>query len=203
MAQQVRVHPLDPSHRPELMHVLVPAFARHPVFAPGTPQATVAALLDLLLDMFCPPDRALLYGIRQEGELACVALALDPRDEPGGLKLLLFFSRFLRIMGWRSMMEFFRIYLGRPHYQARYLELFLLGTLPAWQRSGLGREMLGFLYDLAAARGFAGLILTAARESPACGFYSREGFVIDSEAFYRGVAMVNMRRDGPRFSPLP
>lgn len=197
------VEPLDPSQRADILAVLTPAFASHPLFAPGTPLAKVEALLTLLLDAFCRPGQALLHGIRRDGVLACVSLSLDAWREPGGLQLAFFFWGFLRIMGWRSLAQFLRVFLGRPRYDAPYLELFLLGTQPDRQREGLGREMLGFLYDLAAAKGFRGLVLTAARDSAACGFYRREGFVIDSEISYRGVAMANMRRDDARFSPLP
>lgn len=189
------VERLDASHRAEVMGIFAPAFACHPAFVPGTPLSTVAGLLDLFLDLFFVPGQSFLYGIRREGTLACVSLSLDVQNEPKGWAQLGFFCRFWRIMGSRGMVDFLRAYLGRPRYATPYLELFLLGTAPEDQRQGLGREMLHHLYALAQAQGYAGLILTAARQSPACGFYAREGFVVDSEVRYRGVPMVNMRRD--------
>jgi GNAT superfamily N-acetyltransferase len=177
------------------MEVLTPAFATHPAFAPGTPTATVEALLGLMLDKFGQPGQAYLHGIRREGALACAAISLDLRNEPTGRDLMAFFYGFWRIMGLARLVEFARGYMGRPRYDKPYLELFLLGTTPGRQKQGLGREMLRFLFDLAREQGFAGVVLTAARHSPACGFYAREGFVVDSEVRFRGEPMVNMRRD--------
>lgn len=189
------IETLEASHRDEVMAVLTPAFATHAAFAPGTPLATVAALLGLLLDLFYIPGQSFLYGIRREGRLACVALALDLGLEPKGRDLLVFFYRFWRIMGGRRLVEFVRGFLGRPRYAKRYLELFLLGTVPACQGQGLGREMLRHLFALARERGFAGVVLTAAGGSAARDFYAREGFVTDNAVRFRGVPMENMRRD--------
>jgi GNAT superfamily N-acetyltransferase len=189
------VEPLTMAQRPEIQGILAPAFATHPAFAPGTPLSTVAALLDLFLDMFFVPGRSFLYGLRREGRLACACLTLDPRAEPEGWKRIVVFYRFMRIMGCRTVLDFIRAYQGRPRYAEPYLELFLLGTDPARQRQGLGREMLRFLYGRAGEQGYRGLILTAARHSPACGFYAREGFVMDNEVRFRGEPMVNMRRE--------
>lgn len=189
------VERLGSADRNAVMAVLTPAFATHPAFAPGTPLATVAALLDLFLDLFHVPGKTFLCGIRREGALACVALALDPALEPKGRTLTLFFYRFWRIMGTARLVEFVRGYCGRPRYARRYLELFLLGTTPSHQGQGLGREMLRHLYALARDQGFAGLVLTAAGGSAAREFYAREGFVTDNTVRFRGLPMENMRRD--------
>lgn len=189
------IEALQPADRDEVMAVLTPAFAGHAAFAPGTPIATVAALLTLLLDLFYVPGQSWLFGIRREGKLACVSLSLDLALEPKGRTLLGFFYRFWRIMGWRRLVEFVRGYLGRPRYEGRYLELFLLGTVPERQGQGLGREMLRHLYGLAKEQGFRGLVLTAAGGSAARDFYAREGFVTDNVVRFRGMPMENMRRN--------
>lgn len=186
------VETLDGRQRQAIVEVLVPAFASHPAFAPGTSPDVVRAVLDLLVHRF---GRVSLHGIRRQGGLACVAVSLDRRVGPHGWELLKFFYRFWRLMGTARLLDLVRDAVGRPRYAKPYLELFLLGTTPTSQKRGLGREMLAFLYALAREQGFAGLVLTAARRSPACGFYIREGFVIDSEVWFRGEPLVNMRRD--------
>ncbi|MFZ5811028.1 MAG: GNAT family N-acetyltransferase [Thermodesulfobacteriota bacterium] len=189
------VEPLDSSHLDEIMEILVPAFAGHPVFPPSTPRSTVAALLTVFLDAFFVPGRSSLFGIRQDGRLACVSLSLDPRHEPKGWAMARFFYRVMRVLGLRDVIGFIRAFSSRPKYAAPYLELFLIGTDPGFQKRGLGREMLRHLYRFAVEHGFRGLILGAARESAAYGFYAREGFVTDSETSFRGVAICNMRRE--------
>ncbi len=189
------VEKLDRSHRDAILAMLTPAFAAHPMFPPSTPHSTVAAMLGLFLDTFLVPGRSTLFGIRQDGRLACVSLSLDPRYEPKGFALARFFFNVMRILGLRDMIGFIRAFSSRPKYAAPYLELFLLGTDPGFQKRGLGREMLRHLYRFAAEQGFAGLILGAAKASAAYGFYVREGFVTDSETSFRGMAIRNMRRE--------
>ncbi len=189
------VEGLDRTHFDEVMGILTPAFAGHPVFPAATPLSTVASMLTVFLDVFLIPGASSLFGIRRDGRLACVALAIDPRHEPKGFGLARFFFRIMRIMGVRDMLGFIRAFSSRPKYAAPYLELFLLGTDPAFQKQGLGREMLGHLYRHAAAQGYRGLILGAARETAAYGFYAREGFTVDSEAVFRGMVICNMRRE--------
>ena len=186
---------LDPSDRSAIMAILGPAFASHPMFPPGTPQGKVDALLGLFLDTFFVPGHSHLFGIDKDGRLACVALATDPRHEPKGLAGALFFCRALPILGPVALAAFVRAFSGRPVYDQPYLELFLIGTVPGSQRQGLGKEMLRFLARFSVEQGFRGLILGVARNSPAYGFYVREGFVADRELSYRGMPICCMRRE--------
>jgi len=68
-----------------------------------------------------------------------------------------------------------------PKYEGRYLELIIFGTLPAYQRQGLGRKMLNFLYNEAKSEEYKGVILVADRNTPAFSLYLKEGFIVDRE----------------------
>ncbi|WP_029459954.1 GNAT family N-acetyltransferase [Solidesulfovibrio alcoholivorans] len=186
---------LDPCARDAIMAILGPAFASHPMFPAGTSQGKVDALLGLFLDTFFVPDHSYLFGIDKDDRLACVALVTDPRHEPKGLASGIFFCRVLPILGPFALVAFARAFSGRPVYDQPYLELFLIGTAPGAQRQGLGKEMLRFLAGFSGEQGFRGLILGVARNSPAYGFYAREGFVVDKELSYRGMPICCMRRE--------
>lgn len=189
------IETLDPSRRAEILAILTPAFADHPMFPAGTTTETVAAMLTLFLDTFSVPGRSRLFGIRHDGTLACVALCLDARFEPGLPTMLAMFYRTGRILGLGSLWDFIQAFSKRPKYAEPYLELFILGTAPACQKMGLGRSMLRHIYRFAAGQGFRGVILGAAKDSPAYGFYVREGFINDREVFFRGLPIHNMRRE--------
>ena len=152
-------------------------------------------MTELMLDTFGATEAAYLHGIREEGELACVSFSLDTSTEPRGLAMAWFFFRLFRVLGWRLTADFARAFSKRPKYQDAYLELMLLGTLPAHQGRGLGRKMLRFVYGFAEENGYKGVILGVAKETPAYGFYCREGFVVDSEVHCGALPLCNMRRD--------
>jgi GNAT superfamily N-acetyltransferase len=189
------IESIDLSNSSEALGVLKEAFASHPVLPPGMPAPCRARFLELMLKTFGGTGKAWLHGIRRDGVLACVALSLDAQLEPKGPAMLGFFFRMFRILGWRTTRQFLGAFSKRPKYADRYLELMLLGTLPAFQGQGLGRTMLGFLYGFAEAQGYRGVILGVARETPAYQFYLKEGFVVDSELEMNRVPLCNMRRE--------
>lgn len=55
--------------------------------------------------------------------------------------------------------------------------------------------MLRFLYDFAKERGYQGIILGVAKETPAYRFYLKEGFVVDKEVLLGNMPLANMRRE--------
>lgn len=158
---------LDISERAEILDVLRQAFAEHPMFPPDTPKKTTEAMLELMVDTFSATDDVYFHGIRKEGSLACCSLSLDAHAEPTGMAMVRFFARLLSIMGWRLTKDFLRAFSKRPKYEERYLDLMLLGTLPDFQGRGLGRQMLRFLYGFADEQGHKGVILGAAKDTPA------------------------------------
>lgn len=197
---QARIIPLGPESKGAAMEVLNSAFARHPFFPPRTPARTTAAFLRLLVDDFAPPGRSFMFGGFLPGEerLGCVALAIDADYEPKGLALVLFFWRTFQALGLRLTLDFIRGFSGRPQYDAPYLDLMLLGTTPEAQGKGLGRNMLHMLFDFAQERGFNGMTLGVAKETPARGLYEKEGFVLDKEIMFSSMPICLMRRDNQR-----
>ena len=189
------IEKLHMAEKPEALDVLKEAFASHPMLPPGTPQATADALLRLLMDTFGHAEDAWLYGIRREGTLACVSFSLDSRGEPKGIAMILFFLRLFRILGWRLTRDFVRAFAKRPKYDDPYLDLMLLGTLPANHGQGLGRAMLRFLYRSAEKHGYRGIILGVTEDTPAYRLYLKEGFVADSITSLSGVSLCHMRRE--------
>ena len=189
------IETLDISKSSEALNVLKQAFADHPVLPPGTPLKTREAVLKLMLDTFGSAENAWLHGIHKDAVPVCVAFSLDSQSEPQLSAILWFFFKLFRLLGWRMTREFIRAFSKREKYDDCYLELWLLGTLPAFQGQGLGKTMLEFLYDFAEEHGYSGVILSAAKETPAFRFYVKEGFVVDSEIAMNNVPVCNMRRD--------
>ena len=108
--------------------------------------------------------------------------------------MLRFVKRLAAILGWRQTARFFMLFQKRPRHKQRYLELLLLGTVPACHGRGLGRTLMTFLYDFAHRNGFEGVLLDVARGTPAYGFYMKEGFVTDKEQTINGQPLCHMRR---------
>lgn len=65
-----------------------------------------------------------------------------------------------------------------PGYDAEFKTLYLL---PAYQRRGIGRAMLGRLAALLRERGHASAIVWVLATNPACGFYEAMGGVLCAE----------------------
>jgi len=117
----------------------------------------------------------LLYGIRKDNRLVCASLSVDSTKKSIASALI-------------------RFIFALPRYEERYLELALLGTLPAYQRRGFGRRMLQFLYDEAKRMNYKGIVLIVDRDVPAFRLYLKEGFVVDKELAVGGRRLCRMRR---------
>ncbi len=185
----------SPSQRAAALAVLKQAFLSHPIMPAGSPPEATGALLELLLDTFGNTDTAWLHGIRLDGHLACVAFSYDAHVTPSLPALLRFVIRLAAILGWRQTSRFLLLFLKRPRHKQRYLELLLLGTAPAHHGQGLGRSMMHFLYDFASRKGFDGVLLDVARETPAYNFYVKEGFATDKKQTMNGQRLCHMRRE--------
>ncbi len=185
---------LDISQKAEILDVFTQAFATHPMLPPGTPAKTTERMFKLMLDTLGNTDKAYLHGIRAEGRLACVAFSLDATFKPSPIAMCGFFWRIFRILGWRMTLDFAGAFSKQPKHEGAYLELMLFGTLPASQGQGLGREMLQWLYRFSEEEGYKGIVLGAAKDTPSCEFYLREGFVIEKEVPCSTIALCYMRR---------
>ncbi len=192
------IEKLDISQKSEILVVLKQAFATHPILPPNTAIQTTEAMLELMIDSFGGTEKAYLYGIRKEGMLACISFSVDSHDEPKGIAIIQFFFRLFRISGWRLTKDFIHAFSKRPKYKNSYLDLMLLGTLPAYHRHGFGRTMLRFLYDFSEEHGYYGVILGVAKDTPAYHFYLKEGFVVDKEVLLGTMPLCNMRRENAK-----
>lgn len=145
------------------------------------------------LDFFGGSKSFLLYGIRKDNTIACASLSVDSTTEPSILALIRFIFSLWWALGWRSAKVLETIHKEEPKYKEPYLELIIIGTLPKYQKQGLGRTMLHFLYEQTKRKGYKGVILVANHDTPAFQLYSKEGFVIDKEFSCREVTLCWMR----------
>jgi len=182
MAENVEVERLKGSDKPGLLDLFVEAFKEHPLIpALGAKPEATGPVMNAFLDCFGGAERVLLYGIRKDNKLVCASVSLDSTVEPSEPALMRFIFSLYQALGWRIVREFEVIHKEEPKYEDRYLELIIFGTLPAYQRQGLGRKMLHFLYNEAKKDGYKGVILVADRNTPAINLYLKEGFIVDKE----------------------
>ena len=194
MVETVVVEWLTSSNKLELLELFTQAFKDHPLIpALDTKPEATGPLMKAFLDCFGGAKRVLLYGIRKDNKLVCASLSLDSKVEPSKPALKGFIFSLYRALGWCIAREFAVVHKEEPKYEDRYLELVILGTLPAYQRQGLGRKMLNFLYNEAKREDYKGVILVADRNTPAFNLYSKEGFIVDKEFSMGEATMCWMR----------
>ncbi|MEM9296459.1 MAG: GNAT family N-acetyltransferase [Planctomycetota bacterium] len=199
------ITPLSPAEQAEALEVLAQAFAGHPMVPPDPPDKpgrpahhNARVMMGTMLECFLKAPGARLLGARVDGELACVAFAHDYGYEPGGLDLVRMAWRMLRMMGPRRMLAAMRVMSEKHPGDDRRLELLILGTVAAAQGSGLGRAMLRHVVALAEQGAYAAVTLEAAKDTPAFGFYEREGFVVEKALSLFGQPLCYMRRESSR-----
>jgi len=223
LMETINVDELKPADETEALQVLVLAFAhidagQHPGAA-ATPRMarTMLRVLPRLhgrnawtrlrLGIAGRFSDQLMYGIRQEGKLVCVAVLQEgdkrPASSPFWLTLVgalfgcaIWVGRMLR---WQPAIEFYRTYVDmagklKQSWHAPHLKLLSLGTLPAYQNRGLGRKMLRSIRAMAENRGVAGIeLITTSQNNPAMQLYLREGFVVEKEYVQAGTNVLFMR----------
>jgi len=182
MIENVEVKRLGVSDKLELLELFTQAFKDHPLIPALTARPEAAeSLMKAFLDYFRGEKRVLLCGIRQDGKLACASVSVDSTAQPSIPALVRFIFALWRALGWRDARRFGAVHKTEPKYEERYLELVILGTLPVYQRQGLGHKMLDFLYNEAKREDYGGVILVADRSTPAFQLYLKEGFVVDRD----------------------
>ena len=180
MAENVEVERLESSDKPELLNLFTQVFEEHPLIpAVGAKPEATRPVMNAFLDCFGGTRNSLLCGIRKDNKLACATVSLDSTVRPSKSALIGFIFALVQAVGWRMVREFEAVVREEPKYEDRYLELIIFGTLPAYQRQGLGRKMLNFLYNEAKRQGYKGVILVADRNTPAFNLYLKEGFSVD------------------------
>ena len=182
MIENVEVEQLGVSDKLELLELFTQAFKEHPLIPALDAKAEATEpLMKAFLDCFGGPKSCLLCGVRQDNKLVCASVSLDSTVEPSKPALMRFIFALWRALGWRIAKEFEVVHKAEPKYKERYLELVVFGTLPSYQRQGLGRKMLNFLYNEAKREEYKGIILVADRNTPAFQLYLKEGFMVDRE----------------------
>ena len=195
MSKDMQVKPLDSSEKETALSLICEAFKEHPMLPPGMPHETTQRLFRFMFDEFGSKSSSSLHGIKDSGgNLVCAALALSSADEPDLWGALRCTFSFLRILGWGLGFTFLVTHASKPKYKTPHLELLLLGTSPSYQKGGLGRTILHHLYRYAKDKGYAGITLEVAKNSPAYGFYCREGFVTDKTILIKGMPLCLMHR---------
>lgn len=189
-----RIETLTETQQAEAIDVLATAFRNHPLL-PSDPSGRRSHLMAVaIFDAFASAPDATLFGISREGRLACVAFVFADGYEPTGLTLVWFLWRMVRVVGLRMCRTMARAMSEKRNGDGRRLELILLGTRTDYQGLGLGRRMLRHLFDFAHERGYTSVVLEAPKQTPAFGFYLREGFEVEKEISLPTMPLCMMRR---------
>ncbi|MEM6552840.1 MAG: GNAT family N-acetyltransferase [Planctomycetota bacterium] len=176
------------------------AFADHPLTPrdqPGEPKGTrTRRMMGMLFKSFAKASDLHWFGIRgDDGRLQCFAMVYAYGYEPPKRQMAGMVWTMVRMLGLRKAWAYMRVMSQKHPGGGRRLELQLLATRPDAQGKGLGRVMLRFLYDWASERGYDAVILETAKDTPAFGFYGREGFEVTQELTVPDGVLCYMRRE--------
>ncbi len=189
------IETLDKAGRGEAVDVIAEAFRTHPLLPPDSSGRKAKLLAKAIIEAFAKAPDSRLFGIRgDDGRLACAAFVYDDAYEPRGFKLVMFLIRMIRIAGWRMTRTFGQLLSDKPETDERRLELMLLGTRTDCQKSGLGRAMMQHVFAFARERGYGAVVLGVAKDTPAHGFYLREGYELEREVALPVMPLCLMRR---------
>lgn len=194
MIKEFKIEQLKKTDMLELIDLFTQAFdINHPLIPALKikPEAT-RKVIKASLDFFCNFKSYYLYGIRKDNKLICASLSLDSTIKPSIFSLIRFAIVLILTLGWHSR-EFKIIHKEGKKYKGKYLNLILLGTLPAYQKQGFGRKMLHFLQKKAKEEKYKGVILITNKDLPAFHFYLKEGYIIDKEFKVSGTTFCCMR----------
>lgn len=188
------IETLDEANKPFFVETIAVAFDDHPMMPPGLSAEKKRRWVECMLQAFTKAPDATLFGIRRNGHLECAAFVYDAAFEPRGWQLIVFLFQMFRVFGWSECRAFARVLSEKPTHKGRQLELMLLGTRTGAQGQGLGRAMLHHIFEFAALKGYDSVTLEVAKETPAFGFYLREGFLVDKEVALPTTPMCFVRR---------
>jgi len=176
------------------VEVIGAAFREHPILPPDPSGRRSRLMANALLDAFAAAPDVRLFGVRRDGRLDCAAFVFDAGYEPRGLTLILLLFRMVRVLGWRMSRTFAKVLSEKPAAEERRLELMILGTRTDCQRQGLGRALMHHVYEFARGQGYQSVVLEVAKETPAFGFYLREGFLVEKELALPMMPLCLLRR---------
>lgn len=188
------IETLDTRDRSEILEVFGAAFRGHPLLPPDPSGRRSRLLAISLLDAFGAAPDARLFGIRRDGRLDCAAFVFDAGYEPRGFKLVRLLFCMLRVVGWRMSRTFAQVVSQKPTSEERRLELMILGTRADCQKQGLGRAMIRHIVEFARRKNYQSVVLEVAKDTPAFGFYLREGFEVEKEIALPAMPLCLVRR---------
>ena len=188
------IETLDRASRTEIVEVFGAAFSEHPLLPPDPSGRRSRLLATSILNAFAAAPDARLFGIRRDGGLDCAAFVFDASYQPRGFTLILFLIRMVRVFGWRMSRTVAQVLSEKTGREERRLELMILGTRTECQGQGLGRAMLHHIFEFARGKGYQSVVLEVAKETPAFGFYLREGFLVEKEIVLPTTPLCLLRR---------
>jgi ribosomal protein S18 acetylase RimI-like enzyme len=188
------IETLGRERRNEVLEVLGAAFAIHPLLPADQSGRTSRRLVEIIIDALDEAPDACIFGIRRQERLDCAAFVHDAAYAPHGIALLRLLFGMVRILGWRMTYTFARVLSAKPKAPERRLELMIIGTRDDAQQAGLGRAMIRHVFSFARARGYESVVLEVAKETPAFGFYLREGFQVEKEIALPAMPLCLVRR---------
>lgn len=189
------VERLRRSAKGELVEVFGEAFAEHPMVpALGGRADDARPVMKVLVDYYWRMKSLQLWGIRADDGLACAALCVEPREDPSLVAVARLLWGVTRVAGRQAMGGLLDVERHKPVGRGRELELAILGTAPAHQRRGLGRNLLQSLFSEAVMEEYQAILLLTDRDTPAFDLYRSEGFDVEREFRTNQQALCWMRR---------
>jgi ribosomal protein S18 acetylase RimI-like enzyme len=190
---------ISQTDRQRIVRVLGEAFSTHPMVPPDPPGKPThwgaTLMMGTMLKAFSGAPDANILHIDRDGEPACVAFVHACGYEPPKTALPGMMFQMMRVMGLRRLGQCMAVLSEKHPGNDRRLELLILGTQTRYHQQGLGRRIMHAIFDDARRRDYVAVTLEAARNSPAFGFYQREGFVVEKQVELLGQPLCWMRRD--------
>lgn len=179
--EEVRIERLKSSDKKVLLDLFDKAFTVHPLIPALTEKPKARRkVMKAFLDFFAGKE-SFTYGVKKDDKIICGSVSVDSKREHSMFSLIRFIISLSLALGWKGAKDMETVHREEPQYEEPYLELVILGTLPEYQRKGVGRKMLRFLKDLAKKEGYKGITLVADVNTPAYNFYLKEGFVVEKK----------------------
>ena len=190
-----KVIELSDSHEKDIIHISSKAFSEAPQIPVliEKPNHT-KTIFENLYYMYKGTGKTRSFGIKKSDKLVCVGFCIDSDLKPKFIKKNKFGLILLKTLGFDGLRQFIKCEKNKPDYDKVCLELVLYGTLPSYQKQGLGRQMLNFLYDYAKKNNYGGVTGVTNSIRPAFKLYMRDGWIVDKEFYISNYKLCWVRR---------
>jgi len=182
MQRKLKVIKLSESDETALIEIISKTFFKAPQL-PGLikkPQHT-EKMIKNLVDLYKKTGKVQMFGIKKDEKLVCVGFCIDSDSKPGFFKLIKFGYLTIILLGLKGLKELYICDKNKPKYDKTCLELMFFGTLNSYQKKGLGKLMLNYLYECAKKNNYGGVTGVTNSIRPALKFYIKDGWIIDKE----------------------